>query len=225
MRIVFLRLLSFILSIFCIQLFAMEDKLKKAKEDKLVKEIVVKHSYLDNALEDSVIADLRKIIAGYADDWFCSKEIQDNSEICRIKQLPDGRLIYSVLNGSSIKVIDTDATDSYDLIGDQENHCAEFDFYGNQFVFNSGDNIKTLNLTSGSIEDFPTEHENTIKKLHFLDSNTIVSGSFDNSLKVWDMNKKKSLNTLSEHTGGVGVIENFSKDTIISGSGDYTIKI
>ena len=54
----------------------------------------------------------------------------------------------------------------------------------------------------------------------------IVSGSSDNTLKIWDADTGKEKYTLSGHSGGVGSCA-FSPDgtTVLSGSGDTTLKL
>ncbi|XP_065175287.1 F-box/WD repeat-containing protein 7-like isoform X2 [Sycon ciliatum] len=54
--------------------------------------------------------------------------------------------------------------------------------------------------------------------------NRIVSGSDDNTLKVWSVASGKCLRTLHGHTGGVWCSQ-FVNNTVISGSTDRTLKI
>src|SRR5581483_10624179 len=60
----------------------------------------------------------------------------------------------------------------------------------------------------------------------FQDLKKIVSGSDDNSIKIWDADSGSLLNTLNGHTNSVYSVA-FSSDNrkIVSGSGDYSIKI
>jgi WD40 repeat protein len=58
----------------------------------------------------------------------------------------------------------------------------------------------------------------------FAINNIIISGSYDNSVKIWDIKSGQCINTLNGHTGSVRsvfAINNF----IISGSWDMSIKI
>lgn len=52
----------------------------------------------------------------------------------------------------------------------------------------------------------------------------IVSGSDDNTLKVWSANTGKCLRTLLGHTGGVWSSQ-MSGTTIVSGSTDRTLRV
>jgi WD40 repeat protein len=58
------------------------------------------------------------------------------------------------------------------------------------------------------------------------DGQTLVSGSWDKTIKVWGLRDGKLLRTLSDHQGGVGSVA-ISSDgqTLVSGSGDKTIKV
>ncbi len=52
----------------------------------------------------------------------------------------------------------------------------------------------------------------------------LISGSFDNTIKIWDLNTNTCLATLQEHTDYVASLA-ISGDKLISGSFDNTIKI
>lgn len=56
-------------------------------------------------------------------------------------------------------------------------------------------------------------------------SNLIVSGSDDNTLKVWSSESGRCLRTLSGHTGGVWSSQLSPHNIIISGSTDRTLKV
>ena len=59
-----------------------------------------------------------------------------------------------------------------------------------------------------------------------LDSKCIVSGSLDNTIRLWDAVSGAHLNTLEGHSGGVYSVS-FSPDgkSIVSGSSDNTIRL
>ena len=68
-----------------------------------------------------------------------------------------------------------------------------------------------------------TGHTNWVCSV-FAINNLIISGSYDNSIKIWDIETGKCMNTLNGHTYSVSsvfAINNF----IISGSCDNSIKI
>ena len=66
-------------------------------------------------------------------------------------------------------------------------------------------------------------HSDTVYSV-FVKDNLIISGSGDNTIKIWDMNTGECLKTLKGHTNCVNSV--FVKDNlIISGSFDKTIRI
>ncbi|XP_062510280.1 F-box/WD repeat-containing protein 7-like isoform X2 [Corticium candelabrum] len=65
------------------------------------------------------------------------------------------------------------------------------------------------------------DHVITCLKFH---GNRIVSGSDDNTLKVWSATSGKHLRTLTGHTGGVWCAQ-FNGSVIVSGSTDRTLKV
>ena len=100
--------------------------------------------------------------------------------------------------------------------------------------------------TDGSIAAAPSDvpkpdvPKPSVKVLHTLKGHTdavrsaafspygqrIVSGSHDNTLKIWDASSGKELQTLKGHDGNVNHVA-FSPDgqRIVSGSGDETLRI
>ncbi len=52
-----------------------------------------------------------------------------------------------------------------------------------------------------------------------------ASGSSDESIKIWDLNTKKCLNTLKGHEDGVKCLLKLSETQFASGSDDKSIKI
>ena len=70
-------------------------------------------------------------------------------------------------------------------------------------------------------------HTNRVGSVAFSpDGQRIVSGSFDQTVKIWDANTDKELQTLKGHTNSVTSVA-FSPDgqRIVSGSEDKTVKI
>ncbi|CCI03622.1 hypothetical protein MICAC_4770001 [Microcystis aeruginosa PCC 9443] len=71
------------------------------------------------------------------------------------------------------------------------------------------------------------EHDGSVWSVNFSpDGKTLVSGSVDKTIKLWNVETGKEIRTLKGHDGYVWSV-NFSPDgkTLVSGSGDKTIKL
>jgi len=66
-------------------------------------------------------------------------------------------------------------------------------------------------------------HSNGVMALQFYD-NILATGSYDSTIKIWDMNTGKELRTLRGHTMGIRCLQ-FDDTKLISGSLDRTLKI
>lgn len=80
---------------------------------------------------------------------------------------------------------------------------------------------------SGRPGDFKVQtlrgHRNYITAFDYY-RNNVVSGSADNTLKVWSTNKRNALHTLSGHGGVVNAVR-FNEVRVVSASADNTIKV
>ncbi|KAK1766766.1 WD repeat domain-containing protein [Phialemonium atrogriseum] len=73
-----------------------------------------------------------------------------------------------------------------------------------------------------SIQNF-RGHTNGVTCLQFED-NILASGSYDMTIKIWDIDTGKEVRTLEGHTAGIQALQ-FDEGKLISGSLDKTIKI
>ena len=67
-------------------------------------------------------------------------------------------------------------------------------------------------------------HKNSVKTLCKISENYFASGSFDNKIKIWDINERKCADTLEGHSSNVTYIIKYD-DKLISCSCDHSIKI
>ncbi|MDJ0606009.1 WD40 repeat domain-containing protein, partial [Microcystis sp. M53602_WE12] len=70
-------------------------------------------------------------------------------------------------------------------------------------------------------------HDGSVNSVNFSpDGKTLVSGSDDGTIILWDVETGKEIRTLKGHDGSVNSV-NFSPDgkTLVSGSDDNTIKL
>ncbi|KAI1367765.1 quinon protein alcohol dehydrogenase-like superfamily [Xylaria arbuscula] len=67
------------------------------------------------------------------------------------------------------------------------------------------------------------EHENGVTCLQF-DDNMLATGSYDNTIKIWNIEKGEVVRTLEGHTRGIRALQ-FDDRVLVSGSLDGTVKI
>ena len=68
-------------------------------------------------------------------------------------------------------------------------------------------------------------HTAPVEALAILPNGHIVSGSDDNSLRIWDPATGECIAVLTEHTASVNTLAIFPNGDIVSGSGDCSIRI
>ena len=68
-------------------------------------------------------------------------------------------------------------------------------------------------------------HEDSIKALYAIDERYIASGSFDKTIKIWDLNTGNNVQTLIGHLDKVICVLYHSDGYLLSCSKDKTIKI
>ena len=70
-------------------------------------------------------------------------------------------------------------------------------------------------------------HLDSIKCLIYLNDKRIISGSQDNTIKIWLLSRKNYIcsNTINEHNSCVSGLIGFNDDAFISSSYDKTIKV
>ncbi|MDB9311655.1 protein kinase, partial [Spirulina sp. CS-785/01] len=70
-----------------------------------------------------------------------------------------------------------------------------------------------------------TGHSNRVTAVAVTPEGQVISGSSDNTLKVWDMQTGKELRTLTGHSGYVTAVAVTPEGQVISGSEDNTLKV
>lgn len=86
-------------------------------------------------------------------------------------------------------------------------------------------NILVLNFDDGTLKKTLSGHTSLVRDLNLLsDGNTLLSGSDDKTIRLWDLNEAKCLKVFSGHTHSANKILLFSPGIIVSASDDHTIK-
>lgn len=63
-------------------------------------------------------------------------------------------------------------------------------------------------------------HHKPVRALAFTDASRLLSGSYDNSVKVWDVQEESQLSSLFGHTGYVMCLKYIGNERFLSGSVD-----
>ena len=83
--------------------------------------------------------------------------------------------------------------------------------------------IQTMHFKQGIVEEYTFNeiHSNVL----FLNENTLASGSYDTTIKIWDIITGNCLKTLEGHSNSVNFLVKINENTLASGSYDTSIKI
>jgi len=86
-------------------------------------------------------------------------------------------------------------------------------------------NIQVLNFEDGALKKTLSGHTSLVRDLNLLnDGNTLLSGSDDKTIRMWDLGESKCLRVFNGHTHSANKILLFNANTLVSASDDHTIK-
>ncbi len=112
------------------------------------------------------------------------------------------------------------------LLDDMVNACV-YSPDGKQLAVASGESIKLYDTATQTVVQSLEGHTKSVTSIQYSpDGKTLVSGSFDKTVRVWDVERGLCERVLEGHTGEVTSIQ-YSPDgkTVLSGSGDNTVRI
>ena len=94
-------------------------------------------------------------------------------------------------------------------------------------IFAAGGGEMIINLFSNSLEHmgYFSGHKDSIRCLCPISNKILASGSWDNTIKIWNIENRSILTTLSEHTGAVSVLCYVKEGVFVSGSVDKSLII
>ena len=79
-------------------------------------------------------------------------------------------------------------------------------------------------IEEGKVEEKVLEgHTRGVRAVTKISEDIVVSGSEDNTLRVWNIKTGKCLKVLEGHTRAVTSVSKISEDIVVSGSGDKTL--
>ena len=68
-------------------------------------------------------------------------------------------------------------------------------------------------------------HKHSIRTLCKINEDTFASGSFDGTIKIWNLNEKEAIQSLEGHKSYVISVIQIKNGDLVSCSNDHTIKI
>ena len=95
----------------------------------------------------------------------------------------------------------------------------------NRIILGARDELQILDCSKKSITPLSTEHKGRINCIIKLSNNKIVTAGQDKTIKVWEIENKNSLMTLSGHKSMIWCINEIKENKVISGSSDNTAVI
>jgi len=100
---------------------------------------------------------------------------------------------------------------------------AKFD--NNKLILGAKEELQLFEGDNKSITTISKEHTGRINCLIQLSNGKIASGSQDNTIKIWDIEKKEAIYTLKGHTSIIWDIRELEGNKLISASDDNTSKV
>lgn len=95
----------------------------------------------------------------------------------------------------------------------------------NRIILGARDELQILDCSKKSISPLSTEHKGRINCVIKLSNGNIVTAGQDKTIKVWKLDNKSSLITLSGHKSMIWCINEIKGNKVISGSSDNTAVI
>ena len=92
----------------------------------------------------------------------------------------------------------------------------------NRIILGARDELQILDCSKKSISPLSTEHKGRINCVIKLSNGDIVTAGQDKTIKVWKLDNKSSLITLSGHKSMIWCINEIKGNKVISGSSDNT---
>jgi WD40 repeat protein len=157
--------------------------------------------------------------------------IQKNYFINDLAISPDGKKIAISIGGDSLNILifHRGEQPKIDTIKGYRNavYCLAFSPTGNELAAGYDNGLVIIwNLTNGQRTDLNSHKYRVLSMDYSRDGKMLVSGSFDKTAQIWDLEKRQIVKTLSGHTNFVqAVMFSPNGQFVATGSDDKTAKI
>ena len=94
-----------------------------------------------------------------------------------------------------------------------------------KLILGAKEELQCFDILSKSITPISKEHKGRINCIIKLSNGNIATGSQDNTIKIWDIDKKEVLYTLNGHTSIIWEIRELEGNKLISASDDNLSKV
>jgi len=98
-------------------------------------------------------------------------------------------------------------------------------FNNDKIILGAKEELQCFDSLSKSITPISNEHKGRINCIIKLSKGNIATGSQDNTIKIWDIEKKEVLYTLNGHTSIIWDIRELEGNKLISASDDNVSKV
>jgi WD40 repeat protein len=154
------------------------------------------------------------------------------SGIAAVAFSPDGRLL-AAADGSSVRLWDLQTRTARILRESGGALCLAFDRSGTRLAAGGGDDVVVWDLRASGQRQIESQvvtlrgHERPVREVLFApDSRTLVSSSFDGTLRIWDLGRADGASpvAVARHTGDINCLAMTTDGRILAtGSRDQTV--
>ena len=89
----------------------------------------------------------------------------------------------------------------------------------------AGEDLEIIERKEGNVLSTLRGHEDGIRCIEELSSGELVTGSWDSTIRIWDLKNNIPLRVLKQHTDWVFCVKEHSSGQLLSGSKDHSVSV